>query len=104
MLGAKNSLCLLSLHVWLETFVSSNAYFVFYSVSRAGFAATMVSRRELRTIQVVVYCGMKNCNSVMKAIQYFQTLYLTVGAEGTAKIIIRRVADCSRGCGAAGEL
>ena len=68
-----------------------------------GLAATMLSRAEPRTIQAVLSCGTKNCSSVTKAVEHFQTLYPTAGAEGAAKSILRRVGDCVSGCGEAGE-
>ena len=63
----------------------------------------MLSRAEPRTIQAVLSCGTKNCSSVTKAVEHFQTLYPTAGAEGAAKGILRRVGDCVSGCGEAGE-
>ena len=68
-----------------------------------GLAATMLSRAEPRTIQAVLSCGTKNCSSVTKAVEHFQTLYPTAGAEGAANSILRRVGDCVSGCGEAGE-
>ena len=68
-----------------------------------GLAATMLSRAEPRTIQAVLSCARKNCSSVTKAMEHFQTLYPTAGAEGAAKSILRRVADCVSGCAEAGE-
>ena len=58
-----------------------------------GLAATMLSRAEPRTIQAVLSYGTKNCTSVTKAMERFETLYPTAGAEGAAKSILRRVAD-----------
>ena len=49
-------------------------------------------------------CGTKNCSLVTKAMEHFQTLYPTAGAEGAAKSILRRVADGVSGCAEAGEL
>ena len=63
----------------------------------------MLSRAEPRTIPAVLSCGTKNCSSVTKAVEHFQTLYPTAGAEGAAKSILRRVGDCVSGCGEAGE-
>ena len=68
-----------------------------------GLAATMLSRAELLTIQAVLSCGTKNDSSVTKAMEHFQTLYPTTGAEGAAKSILRRVGDCVSGCAEAGE-
>ena len=68
-----------------------------------GLAATMVSRAEPRTSQAVLSCGTKNGSSVMKAMEHFQTLYPTAGAEGAARSILRCVADCVSGCAEAGE-
>ena len=68
-----------------------------------GLAATMSSRAEPRTIQAVLSCGTKRCSSVTKAMEHFQTLYPTAGAEGAAKSIPRRVGDCVSGCAEAGE-
>ena len=48
-------------------------------------------------------CGTKNCSSVTKAMEHFQTLYPTAGAEGAAMSILRRVGDCVSGCAEAGE-
>ena len=69
-----------------------------------GLAATMLSRAEPRTIQAVPSCGRKNCSSVTKAVEHFQTLYPTAGAKGAAKSILCRIADCVSGCVEAGEL
>ena len=68
-----------------------------------GLAATMLSRAELRTIQAVLSCATKSCSSVMKAMEHFHTLYPTTGAEGAAKNLLRRVANCLSGCADAGE-
>ena len=68
-----------------------------------GLAATMLSRAEPQTIQAVLSCGRKNCNSVTKAMEHFQTLYPTAGAEGAAKSILRRVGDCVSFCAEARE-
>ena len=68
-----------------------------------GLAATMLSRAKPRTIQAVLSRGTKNCSSVMKAMEHFQTLYPTAGAEGAAKSTLRGVADCVSGCEEAGE-
>ena len=48
-------------------------------------------------------CGTKNCSSVKKAMEHFQTLYPTAGSEGAAKSILRCFADCVSGCTEAGE-
>ena len=63
-----------------------------------GVAATMPSRGEPQTIQAVLSCGTKNCSSVTKAMEHSQWLYPTSRAEGAAKSILRRVADCASGC------
>ena len=63
----------------------------------------MLSRAKPLTIQAVLLCGTKNYSSVTKAMEHFQTLYPTARAEGAAKSILRRVADCVGGCGEAGE-
>ena len=68
-----------------------------------GLAATMLSRAEPRTIQAVLSCGTKNCSFVTKAVEHFQTLYPTAGAEGAAKSILRRSGGCVSGCAEAGE-
>ena len=69
-----------------------------------ALAATMLSRAEPRTIQAVLSCGTKNCSSVTKTMESFQTLHPTAGAEGAAKRILRRVGDCVSGCAEAGEI
>ena len=63
----------------------------------------MLNRAEPRTIQAVLSYGTKNCSSVTKAMEHFQTLYPTAGADGTAKSIPRRVGHCVCGCAGAGE-
>ena len=68
-----------------------------------GLGATMLSRAELWTIQAVPSCGTKNCSTVTKATEHFQTLYPTAGAQGAAKSILVLVADCVSGCAEAGE-
>ena len=68
-----------------------------------GLAAALPSRAEPRTIQAVLSCRTKKCSSVTKAVEHFQTLYPTAGAEGAAKSILRGVGDCVSGCAEAGE-
>ena len=63
-----------------------------------GLAATMLSRADPRTIQAVLSCGRRNCSSVTKAMEHFQTLYQTAGAEGAAKSILCRVGHCVSIC------
>ena len=63
----------------------------------------MLSCAEPRTIQAVLSCGTKNSSSVARAMEHFETLYPTAGAEGRAKSILRRVGDCVSGHAEAGE-
>ena len=62
----------------------------------------MLSRAEPRTIQAVLSCGTKNCGSVTKAMEHFQPVHPTAGAE-VAQDYLRRLGDCFSGCAAAGE-
>ena len=51
-----------------------------------GLAATMLSRAETRTIQAVLSCGTKNCSSVTKAVEHFQTLYPTAEQRALQRV------------------
>ena len=99
-LRASNSLRTSSPLVSLETLVSLSACFVCCSASRSG---PRRDHAEPRTIQAVLPCGTKNCSSVTKAMEHFQTLYATAGAERAAKSILCRVGDCVSVCAEAGE-
>ena len=83
--------------------MSLSACFVSCSASRSGPCRNHAEPRSAETIQAVLSCGTKNCSSVTKAMEHFQTLYPTAGAEGAAKSILRRVGGCVSVCAEAGE-